>query len=202
MNRRPPERVVFGETEASDEDIVEYGFMPSVADIRRINDGYSVERCSLAASLKLTDGSIDIIVDADELAGRGGERPGDALRLRIGDVTTGNLNHYSSETLKDMKDFFTVAFDLAIDTATREENAHDRLDNKRKGAVPRKWRQGSVVEYNDYLKARVAVNRRVERRARKAAKISKHEISQSEYAEAMESARQGASNEHDQQGHD
>lgn len=200
MTRRQPESVVFGETRASDEDIREYGFVPNENDLKNIRSSRRrakiVEDCTLAARLRFPDGNVDIVVDEDEMTKHGVGRPGDALRIRMGNAVSPNLNYYSAEALADMRDFLMVFFDIAIETATHRETQCDTLDTERKGAVPVEFRQTPTITYNDYMNARIKSNKKSTRGRRKTDNVTHYQVNRDEYETAMRDiAEQGADND-------
>lgn len=180
MIRRPAESVVFGETRASDEDIREYGFIPTEKDMKNVRSARRrakiVENCTLAARLRFPDGDVDIVVDEDEMTKHPSGRPGDALRIRMGGAVSPNLNYYSAEALSDMRDFLMVFFDIAIDTATHRETQCDTLDTERKGSVPVEFRQTPTITYNDYMNARIKSNKKSTRGRRKTDNVTHYQV--------------------------
>lgn len=201
MTRRPPEIIRFGSTDADEEDVLRYGYMPARKQIRgnAAHKEKVLEACSLAARLRFPDGEVDIVVDADEMTeGSAFSHPGDALRIRMGEALSPNLNYYSAESLADMRDFLMVFFDIAIETATHREKQCDTLGTERKGAVPVELRQTPTITYNDYLDARVKSNKKSKRGRRKTSGVTHYRADRDQHEAAMQAiAEQGTDNDED-----
>lgn len=167
MIPEPPKRMVkFGDTSATEEDFLEFGFMPDEEDLQR-SVKHDRDACTRVATLKipLSGGKVDIVVEPEDVKRTG--RPGDTLKLRIGDLVSPDFAGLSSQSLRTVKDFFTVFFDILIEQATHLETRSDTLVSEQLEISDLRLQDEPTVEFNDYIRARVSVNKFAKRRRKK-----------------------------------
>lgn len=205
MIPEPPQRMVkFGDTSATEEDFLKFGFMPEEEDLERsVKNNRDV--CTRVATLKipLSGGRIDIVVEPEDT--KRASRRGDTLKLRIGDLVSPDFAGLSAQSLRVVKDFFTVFFDILIEQATHLETGSDTLVSEQLEISDLRLQDEPTVEFNDYIRARVSVNKFAKRRRKKLGIYQNYNHKRSTFDKALGAIQeqQGFNNdEHDDTGLD
>lgn len=188
---------IFADTKLTPEQIENFGYMPPVEEIERKPEP-TYEDCTLFAKAILPKrcGSIEALA-----LPRADDREDNvALQFPDGPLI---ISEMAARNLVEIKNFLIATFDIAIDEATRRENAADRLEAS-PSIDERVIQEDLKVIVNDPFKARYAINRRVRRRNDTKHAVRKHRrlnrMSLAGLKEALE--KQGLTVEDSDQGHD
>lgn len=191
--KKPGPTRIYSDTKADMEDVAELGYMPTKEEIDR-QKRFDYNDCRLVATaiLPARRGAIDVFAQP--------KREGDTedtliMRTRGGGVEFGSL---AARNMVHVLNFIRAYFELNIDDATRRENEGAKLE------IDPTQEDDPKIIINDYINARVSVNRRSKTRLRENDRINAYKRSSKQGRQGLKEAfeKQGLEIEDHKQGHD